>query len=78
MTELKREDLIAQLTELCGLENNKLSWAKLCKMTNFDSFTTAFCFGIKWQDENLETMPIEHLRMAVFNIKTFPKEQSHD
>lgn len=74
--ELKRSDLIERINQILGLEGNTvLEWSTLCRKTEFDSFATALCFGLNWQDKNMETMPIANLKMALFNMVAFPKEE---
>lgn len=73
--QLNRQEIIDRINQLLGVEdNNKLEWATLCQNTDFDSFATAFAFGLNWQDSNMQTMPLSHLKMAMFNLLAFPKK----
>ena len=71
--KITREEMIEDVRNICGLQEDNLSWSALCEKTDFDSFATALAFGLSWKDSNMGTMPIAHLRMAVFNLKHFPK-----
>jgi hypothetical protein len=72
--KMNRADLIAELKTMLRLEDDNLPWATLCKHTKFDSFATALAFGFNWQNPDMQTMPEANLRMAIFNIRLFPKE----
>jgi len=54
-----------------------LSWAKLCELTEFDSFATCFSFGFNWNqncpDDRLLTMDEKYINMILFNLINFPK-----
>jgi len=60
----------------------KLSWAKLCSLTEFDSFATAFAFGLQWNEncpnDRLITMNEKFINMILFNVINFPKQQTPD
>lgn len=74
---LNRQDLIDRINQLLGKkENDTLEWRDLCARTEFDSFATALCFGLNWKDSNMQTMPMAHLRMALFNLIAFPKKEA--
>lgn len=71
----KREK-IKQIREIANVKTH-LSWGELCKLTDFDSFATAFVFGIGWNENcphnRLVTMSDAYINMILFNLKMFPK-----
>jgi len=71
---MKRKELINKLKEFTE-GSSRLPWAKLCALTDFDSFSTAFAFGYGWQNDDMWGMPIANLRMALFNIHNHPKDK---
>lgn len=76
-----RLNKIRQIRKIAGV-TTKLSWVRLCQLTDFDSFATALCFGLNWKekcpDDRLVTMPDSYINMILFNLKGFPKEQQND
>lgn len=67
---------IKEIRKIAGVKT-KLSWAKLCSLTEFDSFNTALAFGLNWNkecpDDRLLSMPDAYINMILFNLKFYPK-----
>lgn len=76
-----RKQKIKQIRQLAGVTTH-LTWAKLCSLTEFDSFATCFCFGFKWNENcpnnRLVEMPDSYIDMILFNITNFPKETTNE
>ena len=72
---MERQQIILELENQGVIFDNKLTWQNLCSHTKFDSFMTAFAFGVNWDyDGNLDNLPTSHLKMALFNVTNFPKD----
>lgn len=70
---LTRREKIRLIRRKCGVTTH-LSWPQLCKLTEFDSFATAFAFGLSWDQDRLVAMKESVLNMILFNVTLFPKK----
>lgn len=77
--DLTRKEKIKEIRRLAGVTTH-LTWAKLCSLTEFDSFATCFAFGLNWKEnsvnDRLVTMTDKYLNMVLFNLSNFPKEEN--
>ena len=64
---------IRLIRKLCGVTTH-LTWPQLCKLTEFDSFATAFAFGMGWDQDRLVAMEESVINMILFNVILFPKK----
>ena len=76
--EMSRLDKVRAIRKACGVKA-RLSWGKLCSLTEFDSFSTCFAFGFGWKescpDDRLLTMDEKYLNMILYNVTRHPKAE---
>jgi len=73
---MTRREKIKAIRKICGVKTH-ITWPQLCKLTEFDSFSTCFSFGFQWneqcKDGRLVAMPDSYINMILFNVNQFPK-----